>query len=431
MLTDRQIQAALKTVQTEVTLNDGSGGRGTGSLHLVVRRTQSVVSAVWFGSWKRDGKRQKKSIGRYPDLGLRDARDRFADTVRAVLQTGQNPKTKADKHDRPTVASLFTAYIDHLKAENKPSVYNIERMLLTGKYAAADHLGRERLAGDITPDDVSAHLYAYFKRGSRRQADISRTCMAAAFNFGIKSAHTYTTAARHNWGIKINPAAMVAKDTEASRPRDRNLSAEELAAVWHGLDAGFYPDTADAIRLLITCGQRVRETLRAEGSDFDLQAGVWHMPAHKTKGGKPHSLPLPEQAITVVQNLIARHGDGHLFPARTGSSAALLADTSIARGLRRWSRDNGIDDFQPKDFRRTWKSRAGEIGIDRFTRDLIQQHAMSDTGSRHYDRSDYFPQMREAMAKWSNWLNSVIKSDAWQTKSTLQTITHNSCSIRK
>lgn len=409
MITDRQIQAALKSVQTETVLNDSAGGRGTGSLQLVVRRQSDRVSAVWFGAWKRDGKRQKKALGRYPDLGLRDARDRFAETVRSVLQSGQNPKTKAERHDRPTVESLFRAYVDSLKSEGKPSAANVDLILLTGKYAAAEQLGRDRLAGDITPDDISAHLYSHFKRGSRRQADASRTCMAAAFNFGIRSAHTYTTAARHNWGLKINPAAMVAKDTDASRPRDRNLTAAELATVWKGLDAGFYPDTADAIRLLICCGQRVRETLRAEGCDFDLDARVWNMPAHKTKGGKPHSLPLPDLAVDVVRRLKQRHGDGHLFPARTGADAVLLADTSIARGLRRWTRQHGLDDFQTKDLRRTWKSRAGEIGIDRFTRDLIQQHAKGDTGSRFYDHSDYLPQMREAMAKWSAWITSVIQ----------------------
>ena len=69
---------------------------------------------------------------------------------------------------------------------------------------------------------------------------------------------------------------------------------------------------------------------------------------------------------------------------------------------------DGIKPFQPRDLRRTWKSRAGDAGIDRFTRDLIQQHAQTDTGSKHYDRYDYLPQMREAMNKWEIWLRNAI-----------------------
>lgn len=64
--------------------------------------------------------------------------------------------------------------------------------------------------------------------------------------------------------------------------------------------------------------------------------------------------------------------------------------------------------FTSRDLRRTWKSRAHDAGVDRFTRDLIQQHAKSDTGSKNYDRADYVPQMREAMAKWSAWLGIVL-----------------------
>lgn len=48
-------------------------------------------------------------------------------------------------------------------------------------------------------------------------------------------------------------------------------------------------------------------------------------------------------------------------------------------------------------------------GIDRFIRDVIQQHTNQDTGSKSYDRADYLPQMREAMYKWEKWLDVVIK----------------------
>ena len=65
--------------------------------------------------------------------------------------------------------------------------------------------------------------------------------------------------------------------------------------------------------------------------------------------------------------------------------------------------------FQTRDIRRTWKSRAGEIGISKEMRDLIQQHAKNDTGSVHYDWADYLPQMRAAMDKWADWLAAVVE----------------------
>jgi len=71
-------------------------------------------------------------------------------------------------------------------------------------------------------------------------------------------------------------------------------------------------------------------------------------------------------------------------------------------------KDCPIPAFQPRDLRRTWKSRTHDAGIDRFTRDLIQQHAKNDTGSKNYDRADYLPQMTEAMEKWNAWLVAVL-----------------------
>jgi len=74
-----------------------------------------------------------------------------------------------------------------------------------------------------------------------------------------------------------------------------------------------------------------------------------------------------------------------------------------------------MEHFQTRDLRRTWKSRAADAGVDRFTRDLIQQHAMGDTGSRHYDRADYLGQMAEAMTKWGAWLASALAEEPTRT----------------
>lgn len=170
---------------------------------------------------------------------------------------------------------------------------------------------------------------------------------------------------------------------------------------------------ADLVRLLICCGQRVQETLRIDGAEIDLDAALWTMPAHKTKGRKHvHVIPLPRQALPILRRLKAKRGDGPLFPARKGSKSALISHRSVNQALGRWLdlESTTVADFQSRDLRRTWKSRAHDAGVDRFTRDLIQQHAKHDTGSKNYDRSDYLPQMRAAMDSWSMYLEHVIIS---------------------
>ncbi len=69
-----------------------------------------------------------------------------------------------------------------------------------------------------------------------------------------------------------------------------------------------------------------------------------------------------------------------------------------------------IPKFNARDLRRTWKTLAGDAGIPKDMRDRLQNHAQgSDVSSRHYDRYDYLPERRAAMARWAAYLDLVIE----------------------
>lgn len=403
MLTKTQIDAAIRDCEGEVTLNDGARERGGGSLQLRIRKGTNGPLAVWFIAWKKDGKRGRKQIGRYPDMSLADARARFNDTRPLVKASARPAVAIAQQAEAPTVENLFTRYVAHLKAREAGAARHIEQVLLLGKYNAADALGRKTLAGDVTPTDVRAPLAEAAKRGALRTADILRTYMSSAFSWGMKSANDYTTEANYDWGIKVNPVAAVPRDARANKSRERNLTAAEMAKVWaHLTDEG----SGDCARLVMLCGQRVQETIRVDGCEVDTARALWTMPAHKTKGRKrPHTIPLPPQAVEIFKRLKRWHGDGPLFPARNGSKAERMGFLAVSHHIASLTCCNP---FQPRDLRRTWKSRAADAGLDRFTRDLIQQHARADTGSRVYDHADYIPMMRDAMKKWGEWFDTNV-----------------------
>lgn len=364
----------------------------------------------------KDTRTQRKvTLGRCSDFPPDKARE-LARKVFAQVAEGGDPGAPREPASSPVanVERMFKAYVSSMRSRGCASAAEVERALLLAKDNAADALGRHRAAAEVQPADVVAYVSKAYRRGHRGAADKARSYIASAYAWAMKSANDYTTESRQDWGITRNPAADVAKDTGAITTRDRNLSPVELRKLWKatGLDAdGFGRDAAACIRLLICCGQRVQETLRIDGAEIDLDAGLWKMPAHKTKGGKhPHTVPLPRQALPVLRELIRRHGDGPLFPARTGALGELIGHRSINQAIGRWLErpEVKLAAFQTRDLRRTWKSRAADAGVDRFTRDLIQQHAKHDTGSKAYDRADYLPQMREAMAKWSAWLELVL-----------------------
>ncbi len=404
MLTRTEIDSAIKNCERETLLNDGTSGRGGGTLCLRIRKTKAGASAAWIATWMRSGRRGQKQIGKYPALSLPGARVKFKDEIHTLLMLDKNPLVVAQQTDElPTVGNLFKRYVEHLKARGARSAGHIEHVLLLGKYNAADALGRNTMAGDVEPADIRKPLAATAKRGALRTADILRTYMAAAFSWGMKCANDYTTADAYDWRIKFNPVAAVPRDQRANKTRERNLSAEEMSAVWY---AAPEDGSGDVMRLMMLCGQRVLETIRVDGSEIDLAGALWNIPAAKTKGGKsPHTIPLPRQAVEIFRSLIEIHGTGPLFPARSGSKQERLGLLAVSHTAARLACCGA---FQPRDLRRTWKSRAGDAGIDRFTRDLIQQHAKGDTGSKHYDRADYLPSLRKAMKTWEKWIDAHV-----------------------
>lgn len=348
-----------------------------------------------------------------PDKAREQARKVFAQVAEGLDPAAERKPAKGPENTA-TVERMFQGYVDSLKAKNRASAPEVERALLLAKDNAADALGRHAPAADVKPLDVVKFVSRFFQRGSRGAADKARSYIASAYAWAITSANDYTVTERQDWGIVRNPAADVAKDAEAKTTRDRNLAAGEIRELWQATlngNGGFSDEVAACVRILIACGQRVQETLRLEGSEIDLEGKLWKMPAHKTKGRKnPHTIPLPSVIIPTLEELIAKHGDGLLFPSRAGSQEDIIAHRSVNQAIGRWLDDEDVtlEHFQTRDIRRTWKSRAADAGVDRFTRDLIQQHAKSDTGSKNYDRADYLPQMREAMAKWSAWLGIVL-----------------------
>ena len=385
-----------------------------------VQHTGRKVYLIRYRTKDASRTQRKMNICRCSDMPPDKARDlarKFFAQVAEGLDPAAERKPAKQEENAATVERMFQGYIASMKAKGRASADEVERVLLQAKNNAADALGRTRPAAEVTPNDVVKFVSSFFKAGHRGAADKARSYISSAFAWAIASANDYTVEHRQDWGLTRNPAADVAKDAGAVQSRDRNLSAADIRALWEATleddrGSGFSFEVGAVIRLLISCGQRVQETLRLEGAEVDLEAKVWKMPAHKTKGRKhAHAIPLPAVVIPTLQDLITKHGDGPLFPARAGSKDELIVHQSVNQAIGRWldRKDVTVEKFQTRDLRRTWKSRAHDAGVDRFTRDLIQQHARgSDTGSKHYDRAEYGPQMREAMAKWSAWLGIVL-----------------------
>ena len=89
-----------------------------------------------------------------------------------------------------------------------------------------------------------------------------------------------------------------------------------------------------AFELLILTATRTSETILAEKHEFDLDAGIWTIPAERMKAKRSHRVPLSARAVELVQEAIEFAGNGkYLFPGRSADNP--LSNTVFLQILKR------------------------------------------------------------------------------------------------
>jgi hypothetical protein len=412
MITDKQIQKAMREAPTSgkrsIELKD-PGERGAGRLAIVIRPMAGRVAAEWYAVYYRGGKRVTAKLGSYPTMPVVEARAKFQTDYAPGISSGENPSAKLRKVSaRGTVSELFTAYVEHLEARGARSAGRVKKHLLSPKSGVAKSIGADRLAGSVTPDEIVPHLAKIHSRGAKVQANVVRLYTSAAYNFGMRSEHSFTRANTDvRWGIKINPVTAIPADMSAKRAGDRFLSPIEFRTVWLWLD-DFRNESliASAVMLKMATGQRTEEVLRISDTGYDRQKVMVNW--EKTKNDMAHSIPLPHQASAILDRL-PTNSHGWFFPRQTDQTIP-AGYKSLGDVIKKFLEQNpGFAPFTARDLRRTWKTLAGDAGIPKEMRDRLQNHAQrGDVSSRHYDRYDYLPERRAAMAKWAAYLDLVI-----------------------
>ena len=82
------------------------------------------------------------------------------------------------------------------------------------------------------------------------------------------------------------------------------------------------PETLAALELLALTFVRPGELRSAEWAEFDLDAGVWVIPAAKMKMRKEHRVPLASRAVAILRELHGITGGGKfLFPSIRSADA--------------------------------------------------------------------------------------------------------------
>ncbi len=257
-------------------------------------------------------------------------------------------------------------------------------------------LGAKSVA-EVTVSDVLAMTDAIKARGADQMALVTRNILKRVFGYAI--AREVAT---------FNPAAAVeARFIATAKSRDVALTQDEIGRLLRGIyQSNLARAHKLALHLLILTMVRKSELIGARWEEFDLDKAEWSIPGERMKKDRPHLVPLPTQAVAMLEELrgLAGHSDW-VFPSRNDWRKP-IAKTTLNYAVR--SLDLDVRDFVIHDFRRTASTHLHEAG---FNSDWVEKALAHETrGIRGvYNRAPYAPQRREMLQWWAGFVDAQIE----------------------
>jgi integrase len=159
---------------------------------------------------------------------------------------------------------------------------------------------------------------------------------------------------------------------------------------------------ARALEFTILAAARTGEVVNATPDEFDLDKGVWTVPAGRMKGGVEHRVPLPPRAVEIVR---AQPEGVYVFPG--GKGGRPLSNMAMLALLRRMGRE----DLTVHGFRSSFRDWAAECTT--YPHQVCEKalaHAVSDATEAAYRRGDLFEKRRRLMAEWATHCGRPAKA---------------------
>ena len=138
----------------------------------------------------------------------------------------------------------------------------------------------------------------------RVSADRARVTLSGLFGWAIDRGY-----------LDTNPTMNVRARAQGGA-RERVLSEAELVEVWKACeDAGEF---GAIVRLLMLTGQRRAEIGDLAWSEIDLDKRQIELPERRTKNGRPHIVPLSDEALAILQDVPRGEGRDLVFGRGAG-----------------------------------------------------------------------------------------------------------------
>jgi len=350
----------------------------------------------WLYRYSLDGKQEKVSLGGYPDLTLRKAREK-RDELAAQVASGKSPavdvkQRRAGLSTNPTVKEFGERYYKEQVLRRWKTPKTIRRYLDNEIFPT---LGEKALK-DVNALDVQAIVYRKRDNGQVAAAMQLRNVIKLIFDYAIETQL-----------VTINPAVMVAtRFIGKARKRSRVLSPKEIRLYLHTIyQSNIRRQFKLALHIILLTLSRKSELLLARWKDVNFDAGEWLIPEENSKTAKPHIVYLSTQVAEMFRELKALAGDSELVMPGRCTLVRPFALNALNKALEGLTFE--MDPLTIHDLRRTGATLLTENG---FNRDVIEKALSHEAkGIRAvYIVAEYAEQRKKMLQWWADYVDSIV-----------------------
>ncbi|MFM0160767.1 tyrosine-type recombinase/integrase [Paraburkholderia sediminicola] len=371
-----------------------------GGLYLQIT---SVGVKSWLFRYMRAGKARGMGLGPLHTIGLADARARALDCRRLLLD-GIDP-IDARNAER---AAKGVAEADEITFQH-----------CADKYIEAHRSGWKNVKhAEQWTNTLTTYAYPVFDSLSVAAIDTMRvmkvlepiwttkTETASRLRGRIESVLDWATV--RGYRIGENPARLKGHLDTLLPKRSRVQKVTHHPALPYA-DLPAFTKTlrsqdgtaARALEFLILTAARTNEVIGSTWSEFNLDEGVWTIPAERMKMRKQHRVPLSTRAVALIKAQQEVMRGEYVFPGARDKKP--LSNMAMLQLLERMKRD----DITVHGFRSTFRDWAGET--THYPREVCEAalaHGIKDKAEAAYARGDLFVKRAALMQDWADFVIS-------------------------
>ncbi|MDT9634901.1 tyrosine-type recombinase/integrase [Pseudomonas sp. JV449] len=389
-LSDRQLKA-VKATGKDFVLSDGDG------LQLRVRASGSMM---WNFNYREPLTRSRinMALGPYPHLSLANARKKAVE-ARELLALGIDPKTQRDE-----IRQAKLAETEHTFEKVAKAWFELKKDSVTKAYA--EDIWRSLTLhvfpsmkttplSQITAPMVIKILRPIEAKGSLETVKRLSQRLNEIMTYGVNSGLIFAN--------PLNGIRAVFK-----KPKKENMAAlppEELPELMMEIaNASIKRTTRCLIEWQLHTMTRPAEAATTRWADIDFDKRIWTIPPERMKKRRPHTIPLTDQALSLLETLKQLSGNReYVFPSDRNPRTHANSQTANMALKRMGFQDRLVS----HGLRSMASTILNEHGWDPELIEVALAHVDKDEVRSAYNRTDYIERRRPMMAWWSEHIQKA------------------------